>query len=95
MMLDSCWIIILCVAYQYVDHSWKLLQYIGLIWTITIFAFCLRYMYESPRYLYNTKQFTEAKQVLRQIALFNGISKESLSNFQFDQEYLQNKYVCA
>jgi hypothetical protein len=55
MTLDSIWIIILCLSYQYVDVSWKFLQYTGLIWTICVLFYCIKYLNESPRYYYNVK----------------------------------------
>ena len=87
MTLDSIWIILLCISYQYIDVSWRFLQLTGIIWTVSVLVYCIRYLDESPRFYYNVKKFTEARDVLNKIAQYNSVK---LENFTFDEEHLSN-----
>lgn len=86
---ETAIVIVIALFYNLISKSWKPMQFIGIIETIVALAFGCLFFGESPKFLYINGRFKEARQTLRNIAWFNGLSESEIDNrfdFQFDTE---------
>ena len=82
--IENCVIILICAAYQYLDHSWRLTEKVALIVTGISLLIILFNHEESAMFYYNNKNFDEARRVLANISSFNGVKPQP--PFYFDSE---------
>ena len=86
---ETAIIIVIALFYLFISKSWKPLQFIGIVETALALLFGSLFLFESPKFLYNHGRFKEAKQSLRNIAWFNGLSESEINDrfsFVFDTE---------
>ena len=81
--IDNIFIIVICFSYQYIDNSWKTLQYGGILISVLSLYYILYHIEESPKFLYNQKKYQESRRVLQKIASTNSIH---LIDFRFEDE---------
>jgi len=68
MAFDSTWQVVLTVFYQHIDKSWRSLQFIGIVVSTYALYHVFNSFEESPRYLYDVKNYKEARRVIKSIA---------------------------
>lgn len=85
LVIETGWIIVIALFYQYVDRSWKTLQFIGLAVTAFTLAFVSLYFHESPKHYHTVKKYAECRQAMKKIAEYNGIHDFDV-NFVFADE---------
>lgn len=86
---ETAVIIGIALFYHLISKSWKPMQLIGIIETAVALLFGCLFFCESPKFLYINGRFKEARQSLRKIAWFNGLSESEIDarfNFTFDTE---------
>ena len=73
MVTETTYIIIITLYYQFVTKYWLPLQVFALAQIVLCIVVAFRFFDESPKFYFNTKRYSEARQRLEQIAYFNGI----------------------
>lgn len=68
---EPVFLILLTFWYQFIDHSWFLVQILMFILTLIISVYYFGYVPESPKWLYTFKNFNQSREVLKQVATFN------------------------
>lgn len=73
-------ILIISIAYQYINPSWLPQQLLGLFLSILCLVFCLMLMPESPKYLYINGRYEEVRKIIF------SLNNNARTTFIFDKE---------
>jgi len=84
-LLDYPSIILIALAYEYLQKTWVLQQYIGLACSSVCLLFCSFVMTKSPFHLYQKRQYAEARSVIEYMMRLNGDFTKL--TFKFDTEH--------
>ena len=76
----------IAVQFWFITKDVYVNNWIALILAVASFIMVSIFMPESPRYLFSSKRFKEAKQVIRQIATINGTNNNFGDSFMFAAE---------
>ena len=84
-LLDYPSIVLIALAYEYLQKTWVLQQYIGLACSSVYLLFCSFVMTKSPFYLYQKREYDEARSVIEYMMRLNGDFTKL--TFKFDTEH--------
>jgi hypothetical protein len=72
--------------YVYTYRQWLPLQILNYCIILVCLLFAINYLEESPKFLYNKGRYTEARQTLCKIAMFNGVVFNDSFTFDVEEE---------
>lgn len=70
-------LILLTMWYQFIDRSWFAVFVITFVFIVIAFFWYLIWVPESPKWLYTFNQIGQAREVLKEIAEFNGVDEQT------------------
>jgi len=76
---------IFCTIFFFIYQNWRVYLILNFFFGFVFVLFSC-FLYESPRFLYSSKRYEEAKQVLYKIASFNGVRNKIIT---FEKEEKQ------
>lgn len=90
--LETLILAVLAFNYQYISKDTSKPQLIGIIVTIISLAYTCLFFYESPSFLLTQGRFEEAREVLKDMAYFNGVPEEEIKR-RFDRTKFQEEVI--
>lgn len=83
-MFDYPSLLLISMLYQYISVDWFPQQAVGIVMSCVCLFYCHFYMPESPKFLYVNEKYDEVREIMKQMAGFNG--KQIGKNYRFEKE---------
>ena len=76
MIAENSFTIVITFWYQCIDNGWLIIQIIFLALQVLATIYMVLVIAESPKWFYTWKKFTEAREVLVDVAEFNAVEQK-------------------
>ena len=92
-LLDYPSLIFITLAYDFLQKTWLIQQYIGLAFSSVCLLYCYFVMKKSPFYLYTQKDFDEAKEVIEYVQRMNCDRNKYTYYFDIEHKIATNRNI--